>query len=564
MKLEEGTDNIALNETDYRTVRSTIGTKQIQSKMLLELLTIDKPCAEVVIASWKEMVATTASRDKSCIFDTIEDYVDYRIIDTGAPFVDTVIRFGMGFVLTKEEEKRTAPVVKPCFAALGLANDYYSFDIEWKEFQEEKNSGEKPTMTNAVWLYMQWENLLIDDAKERVRRVVRNYESDYQKQMNDFIADKEQCSPKLRKYLQALAFQIPGNIVWSLRCPRYHPELCAEGEALLQSGADEKRNTQTEQNMCDPLEAPEPLMQEDSDSDSSNPSSVSSPKSHPSSRSSVGSLDGLDDDHEDVKPAYLGTELLLAPFEYISSLPSKGVREVLIDALNVWMGLPDRNVKTIKSIAQKLHSSSLMLDDIEDSSPLRRGNPATHTVFGPASTINCANYMLIDVMDEVRQFGGPQCMSILIEELRKFECPSEEDWKCVPLRPMIGNSSSFLKRDMAQINLSSAIDSEFMSLLGKYFQVRDDYMNLMDNEYTSEKGFCEDLDEGKFSFPLVHAWNSQPPDLILRGILQERKASGSLSVPHKKIVLDRLRHAGSMEHTLKTLKGLESDIYNAQ
>jgi hypothetical protein len=53
--------------------------------MLLELLAMDKPCAEVFIQSWKEMVATTASRDKSCLFTTLNDYVDYRIIDTGAP-----------------------------------------------------------------------------------------------------------------------------------------------------------------------------------------------------------------------------------------------------------------------------------------------------------------------------------------------------------------------------------------------------------------------------------------------------------------------------------------------
>lgn len=53
--------------------------------MLLELLAVDKPCAEVFIDSWKEMVATTASRDKSCLFATLDDYVDYRIIDTGAP-----------------------------------------------------------------------------------------------------------------------------------------------------------------------------------------------------------------------------------------------------------------------------------------------------------------------------------------------------------------------------------------------------------------------------------------------------------------------------------------------
>jgi hypothetical protein len=125
-------------------------------------------------------------------------------------FVATVVRFGMGIILTQEEENRLASIVKPCFAALGLANDYYSFDIEWNEFQQEKRAGENPTMTNAVWLYMQWDNLPLDEAKERVRQVVRDYETRYQQQMNDFIADKEQCSPKLRDYLRALAFQIPG------------------------------------------------------------------------------------------------------------------------------------------------------------------------------------------------------------------------------------------------------------------------------------------------------------------------------------------------------------------
>lgn len=45
-------------------------------------------------------------------------------------------------------------------------------------------------------------------------------------------------------------------------------------------------------------------------------------------------------------------------------------------------------------------------------------------------------------------------------------------------------------------------------------------------------------------------------------MLQERKVAGSLSVPHKKTILDRLRHAGSMDYTMKSLKRLESDVYN--
>ncbi|KAJ5813261.1 geranylgeranyl pyrophosphate synthase [Penicillium pulvis] len=579
VSLDEGNDNIVLNETEYRTVRSTTGTKQIQSKMLLELLEIDKPCAEVVITAWKEMVATTASRDKSCIFNGIEEYVDYRIIDTGAPFVDTVMRFGMGIILTNEEEKRVVSIVKPCFAALGLANDFYSFDIEWNEFQQMDDTDKTPTMTNAVWLYMKWENISMDEAKERVRQVVRDYETDFQQRMNIFVADQEQCTPNLREYLTALAFQIPGNIVWSLWCPRYHPELCVEGEALLKCGAaNSQKNPQNEQDRTHLIANSEDLTQEYSDSESSSPSSTGTPKSSPSSRSSVASLDTFTNGSEDQKQIHLGTEILLAPFEYINSLPSKGVREALIDALNVWLGLPNRTVKAVKLIAQKLHSSSLMLDDIEDSSPLRRGNPATHTVFGAASTINCANYMLIDVMDEVRKLDDPQCMAILIDELRNLfigqsfdlhwtregECPSEEEYLEM-VSQKTGGLFRLIVRLMSQSACSlgeRAISADFMSLIGKYFQIRDDYMNLMDEEYTSEKGFCEDLDEGKFSFPIVHAWHSQPSDLILRGILQERKVSGSLSVPHKKTVLSRLRNAGSMGYTMKTLERLETDVYN--
>lgn len=53
--------------------------------MLLELLSIDAACAEIVIDSWKTMVSTTAKQDKSRVFRNLEEYVDYRIIDTGAP-----------------------------------------------------------------------------------------------------------------------------------------------------------------------------------------------------------------------------------------------------------------------------------------------------------------------------------------------------------------------------------------------------------------------------------------------------------------------------------------------
>lgn len=38
---------------------------------------------------------------------------------------------------------------------------------------------------------------------------------------------------------------------------------------------------------------------------------------------------------------------------------------------------------------------------------------------------------------------------------------------------------------MGLTNLIRAISADFMSMIGKYFQIRDDYMNLMDKEVQS-------------------------------------------------------------------------------
>jgi hypothetical protein len=60
------------------------GRKQIQAKMMLGLTSTDEACAERVMDVWKTMLSTTL-KDKSKEFTTLEEYLDFRIIDTGAP-----------------------------------------------------------------------------------------------------------------------------------------------------------------------------------------------------------------------------------------------------------------------------------------------------------------------------------------------------------------------------------------------------------------------------------------------------------------------------------------------
>lgn len=52
--------------------------------------------------------------------------------------------------------------------------------------------------------------------------------------------------------------------------------------------------------------------------------------------------------------------MVLAPFSYIKSLPSKGVRNSAIDGLDAWYHVPPKSLETIQEITNLLHASSLM------------------------------------------------------------------------------------------------------------------------------------------------------------------------------------------------------------
>jgi len=69
-----------------------------------------------------------------------------------------------------------------------------------------------------------------------------------------------------------------------------------------------------------------------------------------------------------------------------------------------------------------------------------------------------------------------------------------------------------------------------VNLIGVYFQIRDDYMNLQSGEYTSNKGFAEDLTEGKFSFPIVHGVEADRSNRQLINTLQKRPRTPTLKI----------------------------------
>ena len=125
--------------------------------------------------------------------------------------------WGMGITLTKEEDELLQPIKYSCFAALGLNNDYYSFD---REMEESKDLDFAPV--NSVHLHLVWHNVNVEAAKVMVKDVICHYEEEFLDCCETFRRTHAPISRKLDQYLKALSYMVIGNNVWSINCPRYH------------------------------------------------------------------------------------------------------------------------------------------------------------------------------------------------------------------------------------------------------------------------------------------------------------------------------------------------------
>ncbi|KAK6718868.1 hypothetical protein SNK03_001999 [Fusarium graminearum] len=84
------------------------------------------------------------------------------------------------------------------------------------------------------------------------------------------------------------------------------------------------------------------------------------------------------------------------------------------------------------------------------------------------------------------------------------------------------------------------------------------------SQYTEQKGFCEDLDEGKFSLPLIIAFNenNKAPKAVaqLRGLMMQRCVNGGLTFEQKVLALNLIEEAGGISGTEKVLHSLYGEM----
>jgi geranylgeranyl pyrophosphate synthase len=278
---------------------------------------------------------------------------------------------------------------------------------------------------------------------------------------------------------------------------------------------------------------------------------------------------------------HLNDSALMGPVHYIQSLPSKNVRSKLIDAFNIWLQIPDSQLDVIKDAVSDLHNASLILDDIQDESGLRRGSAATHRIFGEAQSINSATYMILHaalrLYNEDVKTDRPLFRTFLTGLVHltqgqswdlqwKFNshCPSAAEYMAM-VDGKTGAMFDMLVGTMHALTTQPwelSIFSRLTQLLGRWFQIRDDYQNLQDPRYAEQKGFAEDLDEGKLSYPVIVCCNADATArAIILGILRAKQRDGKpLDHSVKLQLLGLIRSTEALSQTWTVVQQLQKEI----
>ncbi|GME74621.1 unnamed protein product [Ambrosiozyma monospora] len=219
-----------------------------------------------------------------------------------------------------------------------------------------------------------------------------------------------------------------------------------------------------------------------------------------------------DDHHE---------QLVNNPFSYLKEqTEGKNLRKLLIETFNQLYQIPPEKLEKLSEIINYLHLSSLIIDDIEDDSKLRRGKPCSHLIFGVPQAINSSNYTYFKTMQLLNDFfcedpkKNFKAQQIFMDEMINLhrgqgldlywrdngQCPDESEY----ISMVMNKTGGLFRLSIKLLNLLAGHEEytklvELSNLLGIVYQIKDDYLNLKSPVYNSNKGFCEDITEASLT-----------------------------------------------------------------
>ena len=230
------------------------------------------------------------------------------------------------------------------------------------------------------------------------------------------------------------------------------------------------------------------------------------------------------------------TDALAEPVWDFLDRGGKRWRPMLLLTCAEAIGGSQKPAEPLVPLIELIHNGTLVHDDLEDDSELRRGKPCLHKLFGVdiATNVGSAMYFLplVILYGKRAPYTDAQRLHIydlVIEELVRCHCGQAIDiaWHNGSRRriteaeylQMCAYKTGVLARLAARLGAyvagGTTEQSEelgrFGETLGVAFQIQDDILNLTGTKFAEGKGRGEDIHEGKRTLLVWYALDHASP-----------------------------------------------------
>ena len=225
--------------------------------------------------------------------------------------------------------------------------------------------------------------------------------------------------------------------------------------------------------------------------------------------------------------------LLSAPCASLVSGGGKRWRPLLAVLAYQLAGGSGDDIYTLAPLIEGIHTASLIHDDIEDNSELRRGKPAAHVAYGLDSALNSGSWLYFRALQSIEGYHAPADIKLdlytaaltHIRALHEGQAldihwhrtagffPSRQDYERM-IRLKTGALAALAAytgmRAAGKEHEESNVFAALFAAAGVGFQILDDVKNISTGNAGKKRG--DDIVEGKKSMPAILHIEKHPED----------------------------------------------------
>jgi len=268
--------------------------------------------------------------------------------------------------------------------------------------------------------------------------------------------------------------------------------------------------------------------------------------------------------------------LLSAPCASLIAGGGKRWRPLLAILAYQLAGGSGGEIYTLAPLLEGIHTASLIHDDIEDNSELRRGKPAAHVAYGLDSALNSGSWLYFRALQSLEEYQAPASIKLdlyaaALKHIRSLHegqaldihwhrtagfFPSRQDYERM-IRLKTGALTALAAytgmRAAGKTHEESEVFAALFAEVGIGFQILDDVKNISAGNVGKKRG--DDIVEGKKSLPVILHIEKHPEDSAVLTAYFEQAGRDGIDSPSVEKAITLLSLSDSIAEAEKQGRG---------